>query len=883
MTYNSRLKIFRLFVLVIIGGFGLFIISPSASAKTDVASWSWTDSEPVVFSSSPINDVGSTPCKTAYQTKDIAGEFNPRKVCFQAGSKINFGETYYSWGGFMPVVSFPNDNKMYKLSGVCGEYDSCQYVSTSDTMIAKQYIVGGYTRFLVVFRNFSKRLRPFVNGITIRYDFDASNPDYVFKSDSGYTWGVNAIALSGDNKWLAIEIMQRGIGLLNLETLEMKRISTRYYSYGFGMDSIVEMAISNDGKYVVAMGQNAGITIIDTGGGCGDEATDERLYPAYRPPRIATPCKEVEIDGNTLIHPPIGRFSKGIHPVFNDDGGELNFYAIPSYGWTSYELTLRANGYKGQRLDYLALGDSYTSGEGETDDKYYLPGTNEEFEKCHTSTRSYPYLIAKLSNIDPEYMRSVACSGAETKDIIGDDVTYTGQEERLGKDKLKMDGSDQAFAKTDAKYNFIPGRLHQETFVDHYKPKIITIGIGGNDAGLMSKLKSCAGPSTCNWATDEKYKEQTAKEIKSVYQKLVDTYKEISNVSPKSNIYAIGYPKIIDTSGDCDKLTGYLFDETERRFINESVSYLNQVVEAAAKASGIKYIDVWDSYGDQTLCGSKSPSAMNGVRVGDDNNLVNESNWFRFIGNEGFHPNYIGHKLVADKIENTVGNLNDYQYCGVGIDLCPDDTIMAPEPSSYWIPAESHNYPTQKETSFISDSADSTNNQQKQLITDVYSFTPGSTVEAMIYSEPKSLGQFVASSDGSLDVNIDLPNDLEEGYHTIRLIGTSYSGEPVELYQVILFKKPVVVPEKQIQIQPSFATASGKEPENDIFNGNFVNESTDKQLALSVMPEVKGVSTTINRPTTRENKLPNYILGIVVLASVVSILLIIRVWHKRKR
>lgn len=73
------------------------------------------------------------------------------------------------------------------------------------------------------------------------------------------------------------------------------------------------------------------------------------------------------------------------------------------------------DGYRGMRipsnptkLDYLALGDSYSSGEGDTEknnatgQKYYrqLTDVNEDKkqgipgEKCHVSTRSYPYKLA---------------------------------------------------------------------------------------------------------------------------------------------------------------------------------------------------------------------------------------------------------------------------------------------------------------------------------------------------------------------------------------------------------------------------------------------------------------------------------------------------------
>ncbi len=844
-------KIIFMIGLVLI--LAILLLPKTVGAEAPNGKWSWTDSKPVVFSSTGISDMAASFCPVAYRMIDIAGDLESKKVCVTSGGKVNFGTTnYYAWTGFTRVIGFGYDSKMYKFRGPCERYDSCLYLPGSDTLVTKQYLINGYVRSLVLYKNFSSRISRVSNGFSTEYNFDSSKPDYIFQNSDNYAWPVGGFGASDNGNWLAVEFRQRGIGLLNVETLQMKRVSISSFSYDTGYNPTTEIAVDDSGQYVAIMGSNAGMTIYGVDSSCGDEANDSNMTGVTL---IAQPCKTAQVDTDDFID----RFYEAVKPKFNLDGGELSFYAL-SYSGESREVSLRASGYGGQRLDYLALGDSYTSGEGETDDRYYLPGTNDEFEKCHVSTRSYPYLLASLSNIDPLYAKSVACSGATTGDILGDDLSYQGQGKRLGKDKLNLNEVDIILAKTQAKYSFVPGRTYQSDFVKEYKPKVITIGIGGNDAGLMDKLKDCAIQSTCNWASEPKKKEQTALEIKGVFDKLVKTYKEIIADSPGSKIYAIGYPKIIEAKGKCDVVTGSLFDETEREFMNESIIYLNEIVATASNAAGIKYIDVQDSYGDQVLCGSKSPNAVSGVRTGDDTNLMNDSQWFRFIGSEGFHPNNFGHALVADSINNSVKNLSDFDYCGSTANTCPDDTIVAPEPSSYWVPEKYHDYPSQHIATFVSDEDNSADNKKKELDLGSYSLEPNSQVDVEITSDPISLGQFVAGSDGSFHASVDLPNNLTEGYHTIHLYGTSYSGESIELYQIIKYELPVIKPDTAV---PDFTNkkinSSGVPNGLDIFDSqsqgkniigvasSSVSDNFTEHIASATTPEVKGASTVAKK------------------------------------
>lgn len=830
--------------------FAMWLLWPNiAGAEPLTKVWSWTQTEPTVFASDTIADIGRTYCNSALQMKDIEGRLDKGGVCLTEGKKLSFGTTSFWWFGSGGVVAFPYDSKMYKFNGGCTLWDTCTYLPESDTLIVKQPAsYSWFARSFVVYKNFSKRLKPAVYGLTKQYDFDDSNPDYKFQDAQNRLWAINSTGVSKNGKWVAVEFWNRGIGLFNTETLEMRRVTSFAHMYGYGMDPTTDLAVTNDGNHIAVMGLNSGLSVYDITPDCGEVASYEVLQTNAP---MVNQCPGPNINSAQFIN----GFNYALYPRFNEDGGELNFYA-QSYRGDIREVTMRAGGYVGQRLDYLAMGDSFTSGEGETDDKYYLPGTNEEYEKCHLSSRSYPYLVAQLSGIEPAYIKSVACSGAETRDVVGEDKDYLGQKDRLGPEKLNLDNLNTILAKTTARYEFIPGRIHQITFATEYRPKVVTIGVGGNDAGLMNKLTACAGSGTCGLASDAKEKEQAAKEIKNIFDKLVTTYKAITYASPKTKIYAIGYPQIVDIDGNCDSVTGYLFDRNEREYMSESVIYLNQVVEAAAKAAGVKYINVQDSYGNQVLCGSKSPSAMNGVRTGDDSNLVDKSQWFRFIGNEGFHPNSFGHALTAMVIHETVGDLTSYSNCPDGAATCPDDTVKAPEPSIYWVPNGYHDYPAKRFSNFVADSHNTSDSLDKTISVDDYSFQPNSWVTSEVTSNPISLGQFQVTNTGSLNTAIALPPELEEGYHTMHLYGTSYSGEPIELYQVFMYAKPLTTPGvttptniTEAAKRTSVTTGAGQNDSqpSDALNAN--SSFTDDMIAsVSQTPSVKGARTRSDLP-----------------------------------
>ena len=125
------------------------------------------------------------------------------------------------------------------------------------------------------------------------------------------------------------------------------------------------------------------------------------------------------------------------------------------------------NDYESTELEYVAMGDSYSSGEGI---EPFLSGTDKSSQgenKCHRSQAAYPLLLEGDTGLDLNLTAFVACSGAITSNITG-----TGQ----WGEPSQLDALSES---TD----------------------VVTLTIGGNDIGFESVLTACSRFNTppSNW------------------------------------------------------------------------------------------------------------------------------------------------------------------------------------------------------------------------------------------------------------------------------------------------------------------------------------------------------------------------------------------------
>lgn len=228
-------------------------------------------------------------------------------------------------------------------------------------------------------------------------------------------------------------------------------------------------------------------------------------------------------------------------------------------------------------VDYVALGDSYSSGTGIRD--YISDGT-----RCQRSTRAYPSLLAASRGYRLTFR---ACSGASVGEV---------RSTQLG----------AVTAETD----------------------VVTVTVGGNDAGFAEVLTQCALPSwlgNCTKALDNAQR-IIANDLPGRWAGLLA---DVRGRAPGAKVVVVGYPRIFG-SRNCNVLTW--FTDAEKRRLNETADLLNAGMARAAGAAGgnASFSDPTSAFRGHAVC--DSPEWVNGLSV-----PVSES----------FHPNASGHSGYA--------------------------------------------------------------------------------------------------------------------------------------------------------------------------------------------------------------------------------------------
>ncbi|MET7763337.1 SGNH/GDSL hydrolase family protein [Streptomyces sp. NPDC005336] len=195
---------------------------------------------------------------------------------------------------------------------------------------------------------------------------------------------------------------------------------------------------------------------------------------------------------------------------------------------------------------YVALGDSYSSGVGAGS---YVSASGS----CKRSTRAYPALWA--ASHAPSSFNFTACSGAKTGDVLSNQL----------------------------------GPLNSGT-------GLVSISIGGNDAGFADVMTTCAlqSESTClnAVANARTYAQNT------LPGKLDQVYNAIRAKAPSAHVVVLGYPRFYKLNGSC--ILG--LSETERAAINGGADLLNSITAKRAADHGFSFGDVTPTFTGHEIC-----------------------------------------------------------------------------------------------------------------------------------------------------------------------------------------------------------------------------------------------------------------------------------------
>jgi lysophospholipase L1-like esterase len=220
---------------------------------------------------------------------------------------------------------------------------------------------------------------------------------------------------------------------------------------------------------------------------------------------------------------------------------------------------------------YVALGDSYSSGTG--------AGSYGSSGSCKRSANSYPQLWANANA--PSAFSFVACSGAVTSDVLNNQV----------------------------------GAVTADT-------ALVTISIGGNDAGFASVMTDCNLGSDSTCVSRNQQAQNFART--TLPGRLDNVYTQIRNRAPGARVVVLGYPHIYQLGGSC--LIG--LSETKRAAINSSSDVLADVIRGRASAFGFTFVDARPAFDGHEICAS-------GTR------WINSLTW---PVDESYHPNSAGQR-----------------------------------------------------------------------------------------------------------------------------------------------------------------------------------------------------------------------------------------------
>lgn len=604
----------------------------------------------------------------------------------------------------------------------------------------------------------------------------SKGPDYTLEENGTDVQGVssNGLEISANGKWLHVLLPSRSYILLNLDTHEVKPYAdSSQPMYAMRAD------VSNDGRFVARSYDLQSLKIFDT----------MRCQPAQGKFE-SRDCESMELlEGEDSI-------LRKLFPGKEITIGRLNFVGngnaldvdlqIGSYPNYSH-LTYRLKPSGSEPVKYLAMGDSFSSGEGAFD---YVEATdmfvsNEEYNVCHLSRKSYPYLLQQ--NLQADWFRSVACSGSTTDDVATRDPI---QFLRSGDTRARTPNLITQRLVDEYARASIPGYIPQTLFVSNNSPSISTISVGGNDVDFAGIIESCifngfSIDQICYDSREER--ESKANEIDEkipVWSKgFVDIKNSLGGSEPK--LYVIGYPKIISSYINDACGLNVPFDPSERINTERLVNYLNTAIKVAADAAGVRYVDVSDAFtrnGDYRLCANESKFAVNGLDMKSKINLC-----FSAIKSgspvcpNSFHPNQFGHKLMSETIMSKTANLTQSMpknsnstadLVNKRMEFVGDvDITLQNHRITYWkdiAPA----LITKGEKIQINLPKSPTELPAKA----------GTTATGTVHSTPRDLGQLPISADGTISGELTLPSDIETGYHRLIISYTDIADNIVERY-----------------------------------------------------------------------------------------------------
>lgn len=558
---------------------------------------------------------------------------------------------------------------------------------------------------------------------------------------------VKRIDVSRNGQYVVADVSGVGSGLIDPEAGTIRYIPSgiRVEESG-GQDSKVLQAVSSDGRYIARVDATyRQAKVYELTESCGstkviDSQTSIRATPCYSVDFSYELKNNVHLQESDLL-------------TLDFLSDERTLVMKTQKLGKMYETTIAPNS-DAKRIEYLALGDSYSSGEGDIEGwprTHYTIGSDGR-DICHISSRSYPFLLRDTWGIDSSVMRSVACSGAKiSPDYFGIN-RYNGQHDQLANyDDMKYMGErDRAI------YDFNPGVVRQMDFVSYYMPEIITLTGGGNDVGFANIIRYCAtsyAPYTCSYATNKQMRANLNREIDQQYGISKIFIENIQYLSPASKVYIVGYPQFISVTGLCLGISP-LLSISERTMIHESVIRLNNILKKVARDTGVYYVDIEDSLVGGRICEGSRYMTGPVKAIFTKKGLRPDANMY--------HPNHRGHQMIALRVASEIASGMTYDIIDFPLEGNGRRVIKKAVLPDYTGVGSTHT-----------------------VVMDPSMFLPDGRVLIEMFSKRVQLAEVTAAADGSVRAEVTIPKDVGVGVHLLAISGQDINGEPVSVQQFV--------------------------------------------------------------------------------------------------
>jgi lysophospholipase L1-like esterase len=217
---------------------------------------------------------------------------------------------------------------------------------------------------------------------------------------------------------------------------------------------------------------------------------------------------------------------------------------------------------------YVALGDSYTAGPLVLD-QVGAPVA------CARSDNNYPSVVAAATGV--KQFSDASCSGATTEHMTGPQP--------------------------------VPFGIHAPQF-DALRPDtaLVTIGIGGNDVGLVGAAVTCVvrgllaptGTACRSSFAKPGGGDRLVDQIAATGPKIAGTLQGIHARSPQARVLVVGYPDVTPKGRSCYPLVPLSTDDVT--YVDEMMRHTNAMLAEQAAANDAEYVDTYDESTGHDIC-----------------------------------------------------------------------------------------------------------------------------------------------------------------------------------------------------------------------------------------------------------------------------------------